>query len=189
MASDGDIQNVANGVFRLLNEQRTRLELAIKAADQFKAGASQRGLASSLPQTTEEELTQRISQEEDKLAGMEKQMAASRQELESLRQQIAEKKGEPAPKKEAATAPAAPSPEAEKWMEENLGGIRKSINDQAVRLKDILAEAEKYEANVSNLARLRTRLSQVKNKIPFTQIALDDIKQRVEMHKGMLGKL
>jgi septal ring factor EnvC (AmiA/AmiB activator) len=173
----------------LLSQQQDRLKLAIKAADDFKHGASQRALAPPLPQATEAELTERLQQEEAKLSDLEKQMTVGKEELAELRKKLAEKKGQPAPApKEVEAAAMAPDPEAEKWMEENLGGIRKTIQAQTERLRNIIAEAEKCEEGVSDVARLRTKLASVKRKIPFTQIALEDIQKKVAQQRELLSK-
>jgi len=147
---------------RLLEEQKRRLEMAIKIADDFKASDAT-PIVSAGPQSeqgkmSEEELAAALEKDEAELAGLQKQVDDAKKELGDVRAQIAAKKGESPPELRADALKDVPTnAAAEKWLEENFSGIHKSIAEQGERLQAILAEADKCEQSVSRSARLRTR--------------------------------
>lgn len=148
---------------RLLDEQKRRLEMAIKIADDFKASdampvASTVVAQSEQSKMSEEELAAALEKEEAELAGLQKQVDDAKKELGEVRGQIAAKKGEPTPESRADALKDVPTnAAAEKWLQENFSGIHKSIAEQGERLQAILAEADKCEQSVSRSAQLRTR--------------------------------
>ena len=149
---------------RLLEEQKRRLEKAIQIADDFKTSdavdpspMTEQRLAEA--KMSEEEVAAALEKEEGELAELEKKVYDMKKELAEVRSQIAAKKGEP-PRPESRThalKDVPSNPAAEKWLEENLSGIHKSIADQGEKLQAILAEVDKCEKNVSRIAQLRTR--------------------------------
>mmetsp|Transcript_73280 Transcript_73280/g.107581 ORF Transcript_73280/g.107581 Transcript_73280/m.107581 type:complete len:192 (-) Transcript_73280:109-684(-) len=187
-ASSGltDMEIATEGVFRLLEEQRRRLEMAIQVADGFTNSS-----ATSAPKVAsenEDELAVLVEQDEAELAAITKKVTDVKAELQAVRAQIAAKKGagdaeKPAPKD------IPPNPEAEKWLAENMSGIHASIAAQGAKLEAILAEADKCEKSVSRLAQLRTRRRNCKNKMPFQKIVLPDIEEALERSKAELAKL
>ena len=142
--------------------------MAIKIADDFKASDARPSLPASSEiqeqrraeaQMSEEEVRTAVEKEEAEMAELEKQVDDMKKELGEVRSQIAAKKGEPSlPVSRAEDLKDVPAnPAAEKWLEENMSGIHKSIAEQREKLKAILAEAEECGKNVSQIAQLRTR--------------------------------
>ena len=129
--ANGDAEDPAGGLLRLLAEERRRIQIAIKVADDFKMSAGQRCAApigpcphsmrclccrlwlaarartrracsltqtsSAATETDEAKLTAQLQKEGEELDKLESAMSAGKQQLETLRAQIAEKKGPDAP--------------------------------------------------------------------------------------------
>ena len=219
----GDAEDPAGGLLRLLAEERRRIQIAIKVADDFKMSAGQRCAAPIGPcphssrclccclwlaarartrracsltqaslavtETDEAKLTDQLQREGEELDKLESAMSAGKQQLETLRAQIAEKKGQDAPVSKKPNAAAVLDPEAEQWLEENLGELKRGIRDQRERLQSILREAETCEQSVSSVARLRTQIQTIRNKIPFSRLALEDIQGKIKTQTEILATL
>ena len=185
--ANGDAEDPAGGLLRLLAEERRRIQIAIKVADDFKMSAGQRCAAPI--ETDEAKLTAQLQKEGEELDKLESAMSAGKQQLETLRAQIAEKKGQDAPASKKPNAAAVLDPEAEQWLEENLGELKRGIRDQRERLQAILREAETCEQSVSSVARLRTQIQTIRNKIPFSRLALEDIEGKIKTQTEILATL
>lgn len=181
-------EDVTAGMFNLIEQQRSRIENAIKIAEDFKAGNFE-----PLPKLTisEDDLATEVQKLEDEFNALNKEVKDKTAELQEVRTSIASKSGVQSPhlKKAPPMWEETPNEEAQKWLDENFGGIRKSIREQSEKLKATLELAEQCEKSVSRLAQLRTKRVNFKNRNAFIRTALGQLRETLQAEKEKLAKL